>query len=190
MRRIGIVVSLCTCVGLLVAVAATVDVAAEKEKQRGKREVRLWDDCDPTDLNWNRTGGCSLSEGQVSEADFLAYLFSPLHPSQIGHPAWAFEPSYLTIKAGKSVAVSNEGGRTHSFTEVANFGGGVVPPLNQSRPGSGAPPLTPAPECVAGFTPIPGGGQSVVEGLAPGDHKFQCCFHPWMRAVVKVSEEK
>lgn len=190
MRRVGIFVTLFTCVGLLVAAAATVDVSAEKEKQRGKREVRMWDDCDPTDLNWNRTGGCSLSEGQVTEAEFIAYLFSPLHPSQIGHPAWAFEPSYLTIKAGKSVAVSNEGGRTHSFTEVANFGGGVVPPLNQSRPGSGAPPLTPAPECVAGFTPIPGGGTSVVEGLTPGDHKFQCCFHPWMRALVKVSEEK
>jgi hypothetical protein len=190
MRRIGIFVSLFASVGLLVVAAATVEVAAEKEKQRGKREVVLWDDCDSTDLSWNALGGCSLSEGAVTLAEFNAYLFSPLHPSQIGHPSWAVEPSYLTIKADKSVAVSNEGGRPHSFTEVANFGGGVVPPLNLSRPGSGAPPLTPAPECVAGFVPIAGGGTSVVEGLAPGDHKFQCCFHPWMRAVVKVSGEK
>lgn len=190
MRRVGIFVSLFTCVGLLVAAAATVDVSAEKEKQRGKREVVLLDDCDPTDPAWVPTGGCSLDDGVVTEAEFRAYLFSPLHPSQIGHPSWTFSPTYLTIKAGKSVAVSNEGGRTHSFTEVANFGGGVVPPLNLSRPGSGAPPLTPAPECVAGFTPIAGGAKSVVEGLAPGDHKFQCCFHPWMRTLVKVSEEK
>jgi hypothetical protein len=22
--------------------------------------------------------------------------------------------------------------------------------------------------------------------LAVGDHLFQCCFHPWMRAAIKV----
>jgi hypothetical protein len=40
-----------------------------------------------------------------------------------------------------------------------------------------------------GVVDIPGGGKSVVEGLAPGDHKFQCCIHPWMRTLVKVSEK-
>jgi len=189
MRRIGIFVSLFTSVGLLVIAAATVEVAAEKEKQRGKREVVLWDDCDPTDPLWAPTGGCTLSEGAVSFAEFNAFRLSPLAPSLVGHPAWAFEPSYLTIKAGKAIAVSNEGGRVHTFTHVAQFGGGRVPPLNTSQPG--IPPLTPATECVSpGVIDIPGGGKSVVEGLAPGDHRFQCCIHPWMRAVVKVSEEK
>ena len=36
MRRIGLYLSLFTSVALLVAAAVTVDVAAEKEKQRGK----------------------------------------------------------------------------------------------------------------------------------------------------------
>jgi plastocyanin len=190
MRRIGIFLSLFTSVTVLVVAAASIDVAAEKSK-RGSREVILWDDCDPTDPAWLPTGGCTLREGSVTEADFRAYLFSPLHPSQIGHPAWWFEPGFLTIAAGKSIKVSNDGGRTHTFTEVANYGGGRVPPLNQSRPGSGAPPLTPAPECVSpGVIDIPGGGKSVVEGLAPGDHRFQCCIHPWMRTLVRVSEKE
>jgi hypothetical protein len=25
-----------------------------------------------------------------------------------------------------------------------------------------------------------------VADLAPGNHRFQCCIHPWMRAIVKV----
>jgi hypothetical protein len=25
-----------------------------------------------------------------------------------------------------------------------------------------------------------------IKGLAHGEHKFQCCIHPWMRAVVDV----
>ena len=79
-------------------------------------------------------------------------------------------------------------GRVHTFTEVANFGGGRVPPLNLSQPG--IPPLTQAPECVApGVVDIPGGGKDVVGGLTPGNHRFQCCIHPWMRTLVKVEDD-
>ena len=28
-----------------------------------------------------------------------------------------------------------------------------------------------------------------VDNLTPGNHKFQCCIHPWMRAIVKVKPE-
>jgi len=28
-----------------------------------------------------------------------------------------------------------------------------------------------------------------VSGLAEGNHHFQCCIHPWMRAVIKVKRE-
>jgi hypothetical protein len=27
-------------------------------------------------------------------------------------------------------------------------------------------------------------------GLAEGNHRFQCCIHPWMRAIVKVKPER
>ena len=34
---------------------------------------------------------------------------------------------------------------------------------------------------------VVGPGNAVqIKGLFPGMHKFQCCIHPWMRAVVDV----
>jgi plastocyanin len=188
MRRTGIFVALVTCVGLLVATAATVEVAAKKDPDRGRREVILRDDCDPADPGWLPTGGCNRSEGDVSFAEFNALRTSTLVPSPVGHPAWWFDPSYLEVQAGKQIRVTNDGGRTHTFTEVAAFGGGRVPPLNAGSVPAGT--LTQAPACVApGVVDIPGGGKSVVDGLAPGNHFFQCCIHPWMRTLIKVTDK-
>ena len=188
MRRTGIFVGLLACVGLLVVKAATIEVVAGGNEY-GKDEVVIRDDCDPTDPGWAPTGGCNRPEGDVNLAEFNSLRLSPLAPSVIGHPAWWFDPNYLKAKAGKRLKISNEGGRTHTFTEVANFGGGRVPPLNLSQ--VGIPPLTPAQECVAaGVVDIPGGGKEVVDGLTPGNHRFQCCIHPWMRTLVKVAEDK
>jgi plastocyanin len=188
MRRTGIVAALLLSVGLA-AIFTTTHVTARSGRQEGPREVVLRDDCDPTDPGWTPTGGCSLSEGDVTLAEFGAARLSPLAPSVIGHPAWFFDPSYLEVKAGKRIRILNEGGRTHTFTEVANFGGGRVLGLNTSQPG--VPPLTQASECVApGVVDIPGGGSSEIEGLSAGDHRFQCCIHPWMRTLVKVTDKK
>ena len=79
----------------------------------------------------------------------------------------------------------NEGGRLHTFTEVAQFGGGRVPPLNIG--------LTMAPECqlaMGAMDPneVPPGARRRLDGLAPGVHRFMCCIHPWMRATIRVSE--
>ena len=147
------------------------------------RYIAVLDDCDPTDEGWNATGGCVRKNGAVREAEFGAFLASPLSLSVVGHPAWRNEPSYVKVDAGKSVRVTNEGGRLHTFTQVANYGGGRVPPLRMG--------LTPAPECL---TPNPGAemppGSSIdVEGLSVGTHKFQCCIHPWMVAAIKVLPE-
>ena len=167
----------------------TTHVTARGGRQEGPREIVLRDDCDPADPAWNPTGGCNRREGDVTFAEFNAARLSPLAPSVIGHPAWFFDPSYLEVKAGKAIRILNDGGRTHTFTEVANFGGGRVGGLNTSQPN--VPPLTPAPECVAaGVIDIPGGGESAVAGLAPGDHRFQCCIHPWMRTQIAVSDQQ
>jgi plastocyanin len=179
-------VALGAIVGFLVVQAAASGAGARKDDEQNKREVVLRDDCDPADPGWSPTGGCNRSEGDVSFAEFNALRLSPLAPSVIGHPAWWFDPNYLEVAAGKRLNVRNDGGRTHTFTEVANFGGGRVPPLNTGQ--AGTPAMTPAPECVAaGVVDIPGGGRDTVDGLAPGNHKFQCCIHPWMRAMIKVA---
>ncbi len=70
----------------------------------------------------------------------------------------------------------------HTFTKVAQFGGGIVPVLNQL---SGN--LVPAPECVA-LQPddfvAPGAADRDDIISAPGTTLYECCIHPWMRTVV------
>ena len=143
------------------------------------RQIAIRDDCDPNDPAWAPTGGCLLRHGDVSFAEFGTELSSPLSLSVIGHQAWRNDPPYLKIRRGESVRVRNRGGRTHTFTEVANFGGGRVPnpALNKG--------LSPAPECPGSIDVLPG-GRTEVAGLAAGNHRFQCCIHPWMRALIKV----
>lgn len=148
-----------------------------------KRYIAVLDDCDPNDPSWAATGGCSRKNGAVTNAEFGAFLASPLSLSVVGHPAWRNEPSYIKIDAGQSVRVTNEGGRGHTFTAVANFGGGRVPPLRMG--------LTPAPECLATAPAddlLPG-ATIEVDGLSVGTHRFQCCIHPWMRGSIKVLPE-
>jgi len=143
-----------------------------------KRYIAILDDCDPNDPGWAPTGGCTRKDGVVSFAEFNAFVTSPRYLSTVGHPAWRNEPSYVKVELGESVRVTNEGGRTHTFTRVADYGGGRVPPLNVG--------VTQAPECLAGTVDLPAGATTTVDGLAIGTHKFQCCIHPWMRAAVKV----
>jgi plastocyanin len=148
--------------------------------------IAIMDNCLPGDPGWNPTGGCAQDpqHGDVPFAEFGALLRSPLtippNGFVIGHPSWRNEPSYLSVDSGKSVHVTNSGGRTHTFTEVANFGGGFVGGLNIG--------LSQAPECnPAAVVQLLPGARDEVNGLAPGLHKFQCCIHPWMRAAIRVN---
>src|SRR3954464_781505 len=142
--------------------------------------ISIVDYCDPADPAWAPTGGCLQKEGDVTLAEFNALLHSVLSSAGVGHPGCRMEPSFSEAKSGEALHVTNVGGRTHTFTEVANFGGGKVPPLNEG--------LIPAPECAASVN-IPAGERVVIRGLTEGDHLFQCCIHPWMRAMVKVGDD-
>jgi hypothetical protein len=149
--------------------------------------IKILDNCLPGDPGWDPTGGCTLKEqeGDVPFAEFGALLVSPLTQPPfgqlIGHPSWRNEPSYSSLDARKNIDVKNDGGRAHSFTEVANYGGGFVAPLNIG--------LSMAPECnPALVTVLQPGDNERISGLAPGLHKFQCCIHPWMRAAVRINE--
>lgn len=164
--------------GLVAATAAgTYAAGGSDDNSPGDRNVAIRDDCDPTDPGWAPTGGCLRKEGNVGFAEFNALVSSPLSTATVGHPAWRNSPSYLVMKEGATVRVRNAGGRNHTFTEVAAFGGGVVPPLNQG--------LTRAPECPFAIGIAPGESVKLSE-LGVGNHLFMCCIHPWMRAMVKV----
>ncbi len=154
------------------------DDEGDDDRDRDAR-IAIRDDCDPTDPGWAPTGGCLLKRGDVSFAEFGAELSSPLSLAVIGHQAWRNDPQYLETSPTTVVRVRNEGGRTHTFTKVAQFGGGKIPnpALNKG--------LTPAPEC-PGSIDIPPGGSANLPAMAAGNYHFQCCIHPWMRALIKV----
>jgi plastocyanin len=151
----------------------------DDEDSGDRRNIVIRDDCDPTDPGWAPTGGCVRKHGDVSFAEFVAALSSPLSLAVVGHPGWFFDAPYVEISAGATIRVRNDGGRVHTFTEVAQFGAGRVP-----NPGLNKG-LTTAPECPTSVDIAPGASLNI-SGLAAGDHKFECCIHPWMRASVKV----
>ena len=95
-------------------------------------------------------GGCTQKKGNVSLAEFAGENHSPLSAAVVGHQAWRNAPSYLVIRPGDKVRVTNEGGRVHTFTEVAAFGGGIAPnpALNEG--------LQTAPACLASLNVLPG----------------------------------
>jgi plastocyanin len=145
------------------------------------RQVVMRDDCDPATFNAAIGPGTCVKEGGTTFSEFIGQLLS-----QGRAPAWRFAPGQLSLAAGGTLEAPNKGGEDHTFTEVANFGGGCIQALNDLLG------LTPVPEC-AGFpggafaaTLVSAGGTLTTEPLAPGIHRFECLIHPWMRATVEV----
>ena len=149
-------------------------VGAAAASDKGPRRILVLDDCDPADDGWTPTGGCTKDGGEVTFAEFFA-------AAPLGHPAWRNDPSYLKVPGTGNLQVANQGGRTHTFTEVTAFGNGIVPPLNPNT-------NPPADGCAVDFSEslLEPGGTLKLERLEKGVHKYQCCFHPWMRAEVRV----
>lgn len=173
-------------VALVVGLSAALSFDAVAQVSSADNRIVMMDNCLPGDPAWNPTGGCTQrpSLGDVSNEEFGRLLLSPLISGLVGHPSWRNEPSHITTTSrGGPVRVTNRGGRAHTLTRVAEFGGGSVPPFNVG--------MTRAPEC----PPTPDGVQdalapgesTTLTGLEPGLNKFQCCFHPWMRATVRVN---
>lgn len=170
---------------LVMGCAAFATLAVTAQVNSNDNRIDIVDDCLPGDPAWDPTGGCTLKphQGDVSAVEFNTLLRSPrttpANAFLIGHPSWRNEPGHLTVRQGKAVRVTNRGGRGHTLTEVADFGGGRVPPLNIG--------LAPSPECAPGTTVDLAPGASTTIAIAdPGLHKFQCCIHPWMRATIRV----
>jgi hypothetical protein len=136
----------------------------------------MMDACDGPTFNEDvGPGTCSRPNG-VSFPDFIAQLTAHQFAG-----AWHNAPSQTDAWLGDSIVAYNNGGEMHTFTRVANFGGGIVPPLNQL---SGN--LLMAPECGTETDFVSPGGTDTDALDQTGDLKFQCCIHPWMRTTVTV----
>jgi plastocyanin len=157
-------------------------------------QVVALDECDPDTFNAKvKKGG--LGQGgtgfchnvALSPLGFTTTLSDLFAKAAAGtpDPNWDFEPDALTIQQGTMLDVVDQGGEPHTFTEVAQFGGGFVDGLNHGE--------STVPECAGGFsnvavarTRILQGSHLDITGLSKGKHLFQCCIHPWMRMEVDV----
>jgi plastocyanin len=159
----------------LIPVAAAVVVLAES----GPLTVKVRDDCDPATFNAAIGAGTCIGNGDTTFQEFLAEFQKD---GKVGD--WRFNPDGTTkVKPGTAVTVTNRGGETHTFTRVAEFGGGLVDLLN-----AGQPTRT---ECLqapsANNLVLPPGQMMTGPTLTgTGTVKFQCCIHPWMHLEVAV----
>jgi hypothetical protein len=148
------------------------------------RTILIHDECDQSSFNAAIGPGTCTRNGGVPFSTFINQ-FNRLQ--QV--PEWHFTPDKVQLKPGEAFVATNVGGELHSFTEVAAFGGGVVPTLNTF---AGAT----RPECAAAFSAFLGGagpsssfvrpGQSTPPDVPSGTELYQCCIHPWMHAVISV----
>lgn len=157
-------------------VATAAPVAAVVSAHRLEIPIKMMDACDPETFNAVLGDGTCVRSGGVKFDDFIDQL------TRLGAAgAWHFSQAGNNVHAGESFEALNTGGEAHTFTEVEEFGGGIVPILNQL---SHTPVI--APECAA-LEPD--------DFVAPGatyretvDHagtlRFQCCIHPWMKLEV------
>jgi plastocyanin len=158
---------------------------AEAQAPPSLAQVVALDECDPATFNAALGPGFCLNVTPFGSAVPLPALLASV-AAGAPNPNWDFEPDSLTVQSGTVLEVVNQGGEPHTFTEVAQFGGGFVPPANP--PGESV-----VPECAGGFsdvkvasTRILAGSHLNITGLSKGTHLFQCCIHPWMHFQVTV----
>jgi plastocyanin len=157
----------------------TVNAPTYASSGRGEVLVNIHDACDPDTFNAVLGPGMCVRAGGVKFDDFIAQL---TRLTFVG--SWHFAPPRANATVGQTFVVINRGGEVHTFTEVEEFGGGVVPALNDLAK---VPAV--APECTAlededRIKP----GASYREDIEDaGVEKYQCCIHPWMRLEARVS---
>jgi plastocyanin len=146
-------------------------------------QVVALDECDPATFNAALGPDFCRNVALGASTKFADLFTKAQHGTP--DPNWDFEPDAVTIKKGTILSVVDQGGEPHTFTEVAQFGGGFIPPLNGGE--------ATVPECAGGFanlavarTRILQGSTSQITGLSKGEHLFECCIHPWMRVKVVV----
>jgi hypothetical protein len=142
----------------------------------------MLDECDPASFNLAIGPGTCIGRNAGLKFDhFVAQL-----QNQGIVQSWRFNPANINVPRTMTLDVVNNGGEAHTFTPVAQFGGGFIPFLN-ALTGN----FVPAPECVDPNNPaapnpnlvvVPGGGHQQITIVAGAATKYMCCIHPWMRA--------
>jgi len=142
----------------------------------GVRRIEMLDACDPASFDAVLGAGSCTRPGGLS---FSSFIDQVTRKGEAG--AWRFAPGNVEARVGQMLLAINRGGETHTFTEVEEFGGGIVPVLNQL---SGNTEVAPECQALAPSDFIPPGGTRSDEVETTGTERYQCCIHPWMRTTV------
>jgi hypothetical protein len=175
-RRSATLVPTRRTIGVMALVAfALVLVMPGVASAREARHIGILDRCDPATFNaMFGEGICVMRNSGVPVDTFL----DRVNPKDGGHNAWRFTPEQVGLDRGRSLLLDNRGGEVHTFTEVVDFGGGIVPPLNAALP-PGTPLAVPI-----GDLRFIGPGEQMDLSVSAGTHKFECLIHPWMQTTV------
>lgn len=190
------VVAMCV-IGL--AFGAKKKIMGDDEKP-GQLTISVRDFCDPMTFNAVLGAGVCVRSDDVSvngSEKFAGFNAELGLEKNVG--AWRFNPNQLGAEEGVNLMLTNRGGETHTFTRVAEFGGGFVAPLNAAGGN-----LAPRPECArmvnGKLAPQPPSANNIF--IMPGQTlagprliederaKFQCCIHPWMHFTVNGEEDE
>jgi plastocyanin len=167
---------------LITALAAiTLAACSDSVSPNADARVSMQDQCDPATFNAALGSATCAKQGTVTFSQFNSEL-SATHQVT----SWKFVPNAFTIHVGQAITAMNDGGETHTFTEVQAFGGGIVPSLNSASGNTQE-----APECAAlAANAMVASGSTFRSDVATtadiGTERYQCCIHPWMRATVTV----
>jgi hypothetical protein len=142
------------------------------------------DTCEPTTFNAAIGAGTCVKNGSTTFQQFIAELTATRVVRD-----WRFTADEVPGRFGIDVLGRNVGGEEHTFTPVKQYGGGIIPLLNNL---SGNPVA--APECLAldEDDMVASGGNYLIEAeeladvVENGIAKVQCCIHPWMRSTVRL----
>jgi plastocyanin len=177
----GIVAAVAGCSDAATPTSLSAPQALRADRSSGEhtKTVKMLDQCDPLTFNAVLGDGACVRNGGLKFEQFIAQVTRMQQA-----PGWRFSPENVNLRVGDILAATNFGGEGHTFTEVEEFGGGFVGLLNDL---AGTPKV--AEECKGlSFADAVAPGATVTEVVdEAGDEKYQCCIHPWMRAVVHVS---
>jgi len=99
---------------------------------------------------------------------------------------WFFSADHVHVHPGQRVAIRNDGGEFHTFTNVGSrFTLGCVPEVNALSANLGLPPAPDCSDAVFAATGVPAQTSRVVTITTGG--KYICLIHPWMRTDVTVN---
>jgi hypothetical protein len=155
-------------------------------KASGDVIVNLMDACDPETFNAPPPAGAGpgtcVRNGGVTFQNFIQQL---MRLGSVG--AWHMAPPNSNLLVGQHFLAVNHGGEVHTFTEVKEFGGGIVDALNTL---ANTPVV--AAECKTLDSDdfiAPGATYQSDTEEEQGDEKYQCCIHPWMRLTAHIREK-